>query len=387
MKELFGFYLPTRIEMGNGLLRETGRLTQSVTNGKKALVVTDPGILQVGIAAEVMDSLSRVGFTTELFDKVEPNPKDFDCVSGGEAAREFEADVILAVGGGSVIDSAKVIALLQTHPGTVQDYEGRGKVKNRVTPIIAVPTTAGTGSEVTRSAVITDTKRKFKMTVKDVKLAPALAIVDPETTYGLPQLISASTGMDAFVHAIEAYTSRVANPMSDAMALAAMERIFLNLRIVAGDGRDQAARYNMMVGSLMAGIAFSHADVAAVHCMAEALGGLYDTPHGVANSIFLPVVTAFNAPADPIKHARVAAVCGIPVAGLSEDEASECLVAEVKRIAQDIGIPKLTGLGYVDPVDFERLAEASYQNGSTPDNCREITKDDYLLLFQEAYEA
>ncbi len=381
----FGFSLPTRIEVGPGLLGVTGKLVQTVTQGIRILIVTDPGIRRAGIAGEVVNSLQKTGFATEWFDRVEPNPKDKDCETGGELAREFKADAIVAVGGGSVLDAAKAIALLQTHAGRIKDYEGRGKVVNEVTPIVAVPTTAGTGSEVTRSAVITDTGRKFKMTVKDVKLAPKLAIVDPETTYALPAGITASTGMDAFVHAIEAYTCRAANPMSDAMALAAMEKIFPALRTVVSDGSNKKARYDMMVGSLLAGIAFSHSDVAAVHCMAEALGGLYDTPHGVANSIFLPVVTAFNVQADPVKHARVAKTCGLPVAGLPEAEAANLLVEELAKISQEIGIPAFSSLSYAKTEDFEQLAESAYLNGSTPDNCREISKDDYLRLFEQSY--
>ncbi|MCK9918214.1 iron-containing alcohol dehydrogenase, partial [Microbacteriaceae bacterium K1510] len=233
--------------------------------------------------------------------------------------------------------------------------------------------------------VITDTRRKFKMTVKDVKLAPALAIIDPETTWSVPAPLTAATGMDAFVHAIEAYTCRLANPVADGLALAAMERIWRNLPVAVHEGENREARREMMVGSVMAGLAFSHADVASVHCMAEALGGLYDTPHGVANSIFLPVVTAFNASADPLKHARVAQVCGLPVAGMSESEATEHLVHALFELAKDIGIPSFSSLPYVRTEDFSQLARASYQNGSTPSNCRTITEGDYLRLFEEAY--
>lgn len=387
MRETFGFHLPTRIEVGNGLLQKTGELTREVAGGSRALIVTDPGIRKVGLAERVRESLKQAGYDCAWFDRVEPNPKDRDCEAGGAAAREWGADVIVAVGGGSVLDSAKAIALLQTHAGKVQDYEGRGKVTREVTPIVAVPTTAGTGSEVTRSAVITDTERKFKMTIKDVKLAPRLAVVDPETTFALPAHITASTGMDAFVHAIEAYTCQLANPMSDAMAVAAMEKIFPALRTAVHDGSNREARTEMMVGSLLAGVAFSHADVASVHCMAEALGGLYDTPHGVANSIFLPYVTAFNAPANPAKHARAAAICGLPVAGLSEEEAASLLVEELRKLAMEIGIPTFKSLGYVNPDDFDALADASAVNGSTPSNCRKIEKADYLRLFHEAYEA
>lgn len=386
MLDVFGFHLPTRIEIGDGLIKSAGRLAREAGAGKRALLVTDPGIIRAGLADIVRESLGKEGFECLLFDNVEPNPKDRDCEAGGKAAREFGAEIIVAVGGGSVLDSAKAIAALQTHGGRVRDYQGRGKIVREVTPIVAVPTTAGTGSEVTRSAVITDTERKFKMTVKDVKLAPRLAVVDPETTYALSPSITASTGMDALVHAIEAYTCRVANHLSDAMALAAMGKIAPSLRTVVSEGNNKTARRHMMVGSLMAGIAFSHSDVAAVHCMAEALGGMYDTPHGVANSMFLPIVTAFNAPADPAKHARAAAACGFKVEGLSNEEASSLLVQELENLAGDIGIPLFSGLDYVNPEDFGRLAQSSYLNGSTPSNCREITGEDYLRLFTESYE-
>jgi alcohol dehydrogenase len=383
----FGFHLPTRIEFGNGIFSQLGTLTQSVATGKRALLVTDPGLRKVGLADAALNLLREAGMEVECFDQVEPNPKDRDCEAGGRAAREFGADVIVAVGGGSVLDSAKAIALLQTHDGRIHDYQGRGKVVNEVTPIVAVPTTAGTGSEVTRSAVITDTEQKFKMTVKDVKMAPRLAVVDPEITFALPASITASTGMDAFVHAIEAYTCRLANPISDALALSAMEKIFPALRTAVQDGRNEAARTDMMMGSLLAGMAFSHADVAAVHCMAEALGGLYDTPHGVANSMFLPIVTAYNASADPAKHAKAASVCGLPTQGLSDEEAAALLVEELAKLARDINIPTFGSMTYVNPADFPALADASFRNGSTPSNCREITRDDYLRLFEENYAA
>lgn len=393
----FAFHLPTRIHVGEGLLSETGRLTRGLFGRpgagdagrpvatRRALLVTDPGVRRAGLTDLVRQSLEEAGFVCECFDGIEPNPKDRDCEAGAAVARVFGPEVIVAVGGGSVLDAAKVIALLNTHPGRVGDYEGRGKVTGEVTPLVAIPTTAGTGSEVTRSAVITDTVRNFKFTVKDVRLAPALAVVDPLTTHALPRDITASTGMDALVHAVEAYTSRPANPMSDTLAAAAMERIFPALRAVVADGRNHLARYDMMVGSTLAGLAFSHSDVGAVHCLAEALGGLYDTPHGVANSIFFPAVTAFNAQADPAKHARAAAACGLPVAGLSPEEATTALVEAIRDLARDIGIPAFASLPRVRPADFDRLAEASFANGSTPSNCRPITQEDYLRLLGESW--
>jgi len=349
------------------------------------LIITDPGVRAAGIADEAAASLERAGYECRSFDRVEPNPKDRDCEIGGEAARQFEAEVIVAIGGGSVIDSAKAVALLQTHGGKLGMYQGRDKVTHGITPVVAVPTTAGTGSEVTRSAVITDTAKKFKMTIKDVKMAPCLAILDPDTTSGLPAATTASTGLDAFVHAIEAYTCNRANPFSDTFALAAMGEIFPSLRAAVANGNDKEARYRMMLGSLYAGIAFSHADVAAVHCLAEALGGLYDIPHGVANSMFLSVVTAYNAEANPAKHASAAAACGLPVAGLPDTEAAALLVAELAKMSHDIGIPRFCDYPGVCPDDFDFLAESSAQNGSTPSNCREIGIEDYLRLLRECY--
>ena len=387
MLKQYGFNLPTRIEVGAGLLKDTGKLVSEVTTGRKAFIVSDPGVKAAGITGRVISSLENAGFTWSLFEEVKPNPKDKDCEAGGKEAKEFEADVIVAVGGGSVIDSAKAIALLQSYGGPLVAYEGQGTVPGAVTPIIAVPTTAGTGSEVTRSAVITDTKRSFKTSVKDVRLAPGLALVDPETTYNLPKGLTASTGMDALVHALEAYTCRMANPFSNAMALAAMEIIYPALPAVVKEGSNKQARDDMMIGSVLAGIAFSHADVGAVHCLAEAIGGLYDTPHGIANSIFLPPVTAFNAEADPQRHARAALACGLDVQNRRAEDASRLLIESLTELSSEIGIPRFSSLEQADPKDFEKLAELSVINGSTPSNCRFIDKEGYLKILHDCYNS
>jgi len=381
----FGFHLPTRIEFGHGLLIRLGELVISIARGKKVFIVTDAGIEKAGLLSPVLSSLEKENFSYLIFNRVKPNPRDMDCEIGGEEAKSFGADLIVALGGGSVIDSAKAIALLHSHGGPLKAFEGKGKVTEPVIPIVAVPTTAGTGSEVTRSAVITDIKRKFKMTVKDIMLAPKLAIVDPETTYSLPAELTASTGMDAFVHALEAYTCRESNPFADIFALAAIEKIYPAL-LPAVEKNDRSARDDLMLGSLLAGLAFSHADVAAVHCMAEAVGGLYDIPHGVANSIFLPYVTSFNFLADPVKHAKVAETCGLPVKNMEDRAAAELLITDLKKLSRKIGIPAFSSFKDIVPADFPRLAEASVINGSTSSNCREIKEKDYLDLFQAAYD-
>ena len=381
----FSFKLPTRIEMGNGILNKVGELCREICNGNKVFIISDPVIEETGMPGRVRKLLEEKQFYCKLYTQVEPNPKDVDCEAGGEAIKSFGADMIVAVGGGSVLDSAKAIALLQAHGGFLRDYVGKGTVTKKVVPIVAIPTTAGTGSEVTRSAVITDRAKSFKMTIKDLALAPSLAIIDPETTYSLPSGLTASTGMDAFVHALEAYTCRLSNPFVDMLAVKAMKLIYPALARVVKSGDDHEGRYRMMLGSLLAGLAFSHADVAAIHCMAEALGGLYDVPHGVANSIFLPVVTAFNARECPEKYAMAAGVCGLPVKGINDREAAALLVSELTEMATDIGIPRLADLEQVNPVHFPRLAKAALANGSTPSNCCNIGEGDYLELYRKAY--
>ena len=385
MRNTFDFHLPTIIKFASGLLEDAGIHVRRITEGRNVLVITDPGIRKAGISTQVEKSLEKHGANINVFERVEPNPKDSDCEEGSEIARRLGANIIVAVGGGSVIDSAKAIALLQNREGPLTSYAGQGIDEGEVTPMVAIPTTAGTGSEVTRSAVITDTRRKIKMTLKDIRLAPKLALVDPETTYSLPPHLTATTGMDALVHAIEAYTCRQANPLSDSLALAAIEKIYPALPAAVHQETDTKARDALMAGSLMAGIAFSHADVGAVHCIAEAIGSLYDTPHGAANSMFLPVITAFNAGYDPQRHARIARACGLDTSGMTDDQSSRLLVNELERLSAKINIPRFADLDQADPTDFEYLAEISAANGSSPSNCRPVTKDDYLKLLKEGY--
>lgn len=387
MSKSFSFYLPARIEFGPGVVRRAGALVREL-GGSKALrvfLVTDPGVAAAGISERVTVSLQEAGFDCFLFDGVQANPRDVDCEAGGREAEHYGADLIVAVGGGSVIDSAKAIALLQTNEGSLAGYVSGAPLPNRPRPVVAVPTTAGTGSEVTRSAVITDSREKIKFTVKDISLAPALALVDPETTTNLPPGLTASTGMDALVHAVEAYTCRRHNPFSDLYALAAARLISGALVGAVEDGANSALRHDLMLGSLMAGIAFSHADVGAVHCMAEAVGGYYDIAHGAANSMFLPAVTAFNASFDPPRHAALAEACGLPAGGCSEAERSALLAENFKKLAREINIPLFSSFAVVDPADFPFLARSAALNGSTPSNCRPITEDDYLNLFEAAY--
>ncbi|WEG12389.1 iron-containing alcohol dehydrogenase [Pullulanibacillus sp. KACC 23026] len=381
----FDFQLPTIIKIRNGLFKDTASYIKKHIQGRRVLIVTDPGIEQLGYPSELSNQLNSLGYVCTVYTNVKPNPRDVDCINGGERAREFQADLIVAIGGGSVIDSAKAIAILSVFGGSTQDYSGKDLVPGPVLPLVVIPTTAGTGAEVTRSSVITDSEKKRKFTIKDVHIAPKLALVDPELTYKLPALLTASTGMDALVHAIEAYTCKLSNPIAEGLAIEAMTHIYPYLKRAVLNGEDYEAREHLMIGSTIAGMAFSHADVASVHCMAEAIGGLYDTPHGIANSMFLPYVLAFNAETEPVKHGVIARTLGLADPAIGDEEATQRLVEAMKQLAREIRIPTFASLPSVRPEDFSALSEAAFQNGSTPSNARTITKEDYLNLFKKAY--
>jgi alcohol dehydrogenase len=350
----------------------------------KVMLVADKGVVNAGLTAPVEESLKKKGIPYIIFDNIVPNPRDVHCEEGFRVAKDAGVDVLVAVGGGSSMDTAKAIGTLLTHGKTVQDWCGFQLLERPITPLVAVPTTAGTGSEVTPFAVITDTATHVKLNIFDPKAAARVALVDPSVLLNLPSGIMASTGVDAMTHAVEAYTCNVATPHTDAYALYAIELIIQNLRKATAEP-DLASCTGMMLGSTIAGIAFGYADVAAVHCMAEALGGRYDTPHGVANALFLPTVTEFNIPADVKKHVDVARALGVDVGGKAPEEAAMKGVEALRALCADVGIPKMKDLKEIDPKDFPALAEASEKNVSTPSNPREVTAREYLYLFNKAY--
>jgi len=381
----FNFNLPTSIEFGNGTVNNVGKRAKEL-GGKKALIITDKGLAQTGILKKVTDSLEQEGIPFLVYDEITPNPKDVDCVKAYEQFKDENIDLLLGLGGGSSMDTAKAIGVLFTHEGELKDRYGFNLLERDITPLICIPTTSGTGSEVTTGSVITDTNTKQKEAILDIKLAPKLAIVDPELTLSLPKSITAATGMDALTHAIEAYTSNIAEPISDALSLYAIEIIAKYLPLAVEDGNNLEARQNMLVGSLIAGMAFTHADLGAVHAMAEPLGGLYDTPHGVANSIFLPHVFGYNIPSNPEKHATVALKLGATVERKTQEEIAQEGVVLLHELASKIGIPHFRDLDNVNPDDFEFLAEGAFNHLCTITNSRKLSKDDYLKLFQKTYE-
>ena len=381
----YSFTLPTRIEFGEGII-ETASDEVKALRAQKVMLVTDKGVRDAGITKPVEESFSKEKIPFVIFDQVVPNPRDVDCHAGYELAKKENIDLLVAIGGGSVMDTAKAIGTLLTNGGKVQDWCGFQLLEKEITPLIAIPTTAGTGSEITPFAVITDTQEHVKLNIFDPKAAAKVALVDPAVLLSLPSGIMASTGSDAMTHAVEAYTCNVASPHTDAYALYAIELIQKHLRN-AVRSPDLVSCTGMMLGSTIAGIAFGYSDVGAVHCMAEALGGKYDTPHGIANAILLPAVTEYNMSSDYEKHANIAKAMGVSISDMSIEDAAQCAVSELQKLCDDVGIPKMKEIEGIDPDDFPALAEASEKNVSTPSNPREVTAKDYLDLFNKAYYA
>jgi alcohol dehydrogenase len=308
-------------------------------------------------------------------------------VRAAEAIAAHGAETIVAVGGGSPLDVAKAAAGIATNGGRPQDWLPPRTFSVPPLPLIAVPTTAGTASEVTRSSVINDTERGIKISLRDIRIAPRFAVVDPDLTLGLPPALTASTGMDALTHAVEAYTCRRATPITDALALHAMRMIAAHLPVAVADGSNRAAREGMMMASVIAGMAFSNADVAAVHCIAEAIGGRYDTPHGVANSLFLPFLFAYNAETDPARHADVAVAMGAAEPGDDPARAAAAGAEALRRLGEQIGIPPFRAIPGIRPDDFPWIAAASTANLSNASNAREMSEADYLLILDQAWTA
>lgn len=378
----FSFTLPTKIVYGPGcifnLIEEL-----KVNNGKRPIIVTDKGIREAGLLDRITSILDNNKVKYIIYDGVEPNPKDVNVEEGAKIAREFGADSIISIGGGSPIDCGKSIGVLLSHnEDKIKKYEGKTAATKHLPLLIAIPTTAGTGSELTFSSVITDTKNNYKMTIKSPYTAPKVALCDPELTLTLPAHITASTGMDALTHAIEAYTANCSEPISDGLALYAIELIYNNLVLAFNEGQNLEARSGMLLGSMMAGIAFSHSDVASVHCIAESLGGVYDLPHGVCNAIFLPHVMEYNMNYAVEKYGRIGKAMGLDFEDIKEG--AQKAVNGVKSLAIDVELPIFSDLE-VNINDFERLAEMATRNISTQSNPRPMNKDDYLTILKRAY--
>ncbi len=376
--------LPTDVHFGCGI---AGSLPDHVRalGGHKAFVVTDPGIRGAGILDPVIASLDRGGIPFGLYDQVTADSGSSLIGEAVDALNASGADVVVGLGGGSALDTGKAVAALATNPGSPLDYVGLHKIRNRPLPMIAVPTTAGTGSEVSFWSVFTDDERKLKVAMGGVLLYPAVALCDPDLTLGLPAALTASTGLDALAHAIECYTNNACQPISAALALEAMTLIGAHLRSAALNGRDRRARYAMMLASTMAGMAMNPTRLGLAHALAMPLGSWdLKIPHGLAIAVTLPVVMEFNAPAAPERFAAVARALGEPVEGYSVVEAAVRAARAVRRLADSIGIPKgLSDCGFREG-DVERVVEEAMKSGNVAVNPRATRKEQLAVVLRRS---
>lgn len=379
----FMFGIPSFVQFGCGVAKQAGEVAKQL-GAKKVFFVYDKGVKAAGLTDVVLGSLKDAGLEVLEYDGVLPNPPDTIVEEAAQKAKAFQADVTMALGGGSSIDCAKAINILQTNPSPINQYDGVNLVKNPTKPLIAIPTTSGTASEVTAFSIVTDTTRLKKMVIGGQFVGATLALADPEMTVGMPPAITASTGMDALTHAIEAYVSKGAMVPTDLCALKSIELIYNNLEKATKNGQDLEARENMLLGSMLAGYAFSSAVLGLVHSIAHPLSVHCGLPHGVANAVGLPYVMEFNSVAVPEKTKNIGLAMGLDVADKTDEEAAAITVEAVKELSKKLKIPKLSDLDV--PKDlFDRLAEDALNEISTLFNPRDVTKEDVLQILEKAY--
>ncbi len=382
-EQTFMFNIPSVNLLGVGAAKQAGEQAKKL-GGKKALLVTDKGLVKLGVAADIQANLETAGLQVVLFDGAEPNPTDKNVEAGLKVYQDNGCDLIVSLGGGSSHDCAKALGVVATNGGSIRDYEGLFKITKPCPPKIAINTTAGTGSEMTFFCVITNTDTHVKMPIAGPQVTPTVAINDPLLMVGLPPALTAATGMDALTHAIEAYVSIIANPITDACALQAIELIGKYLRKAVANGQDLESRDRMAYAEFLAGMAFNNASVGCVHSMAHQLGGYYNLPHGVCNAILLPVVEQYNLIACPERFRDIAIAMGENVEGLSDMDAAEKAIKCMRRLSADVGIPAgIGGLG-VKESDFPVLAENAFKDICTLTNPRLINVEKIAALYQAA---
>src|SRR6056297_2232343 len=380
------FEMPTKLVSGVGSRKKLNELLKELEISKP-LIVTDQGIREVGILDKILKIISKDNFDYQIYDKVSINPDVATVDKGYEFYEDHNCDGIIGLGGGSSIDTAKGIGLLDKHGGSILEYEcGKKPLEKRIAPLIAIPTTAGTGSEGTMWAVITDHEREVKYNVGGPLIAPQIALVDPKLHISLPAHITAGTGMDALCHAIECYTSHYAQPLTDSVALLAIEYCAKFLRRAVANGEDIEARYYMALAATLAGFSYGSESAGAVHAMTQTLGGIKpDVPHGAAVGSLLAPVMLYNWMGEPEKFKRIAIAMGKNVRGLTTREAALTAVDAVFDLAEDINIPSLQKLG-VKEEDIEKLAVAAENDPQTIGNPRDIDREGYEKIYRYTYQ-
>jgi alcohol dehydrogenase class IV len=379
--------LPRILQVGDGASKETGNILKSL-DCKRPLIVTDPMMVKLGYVARLQESLDAVSIQSDIFQETVPEPTVTSIQAGVDKVRAGNYDSIIAIGGGSPIDSAKAIAILGKYGGVMRDYKFPRIVNEPGLPIIAIPTTAGTGSECTKVTIITDETNDEKMLCVGIGFMPTAALVDYSLTLSLPARTTADTGIDALTHAMEAYVSKKASLYSDSQAIAAMKLIAPNLRKSFHNGSDQKAREEMMLGATLAGVAFSNASVALVHGMSRPIGAFYHVPHGLSNAMLLPMVTEFSIPSAPERYADCARAMGVASETDSDNIANSKLMDELYAINAELKVPTPEQFG-IDREHFfnnlQVMAEQALASGSPGNNPRVPSVDEIIEIYRKLW--
>lgn len=377
------FSMPSINLFGQGTIQETGSRLKDV-GAKKTLLVTDEGLFKLGIADQIVEIIKAFGIEVEVYPKAEPNPTDKNVADGVKAFKSAGCDSLVSLGGGSAHDAAKGIGLVASNGGTIHDYEGVDKSKNPLVPLIAINTTAGTASEMTKFTIITDVERHVKMAIIDKHVTPLVSINDPALMVGLPPALTAATGLDALTHAVEAYVSTAATPMTDACAEKVFELIPEYLPRAFANGQDIEAREKMVYAQFLAGMAFNNASLGYVHAISHQMGGFYNLPHGVCNALLLPHVCRYNLVGREDRFATIAIYLGESVEGLSKREAAEKAIAAIERLSKDLNIPSgFAELGAKEE-DIPTLAENAMKDATAATNPRKPKLEEVMEIIRGA---
>ncbi|MFC5448929.1 iron-containing alcohol dehydrogenase [Paenibacillus aestuarii] len=386
VNRIFRYELPTTIEFGNGAVQTLPQHVRAL-GGTKVLIVSDPGVLRAGVVDRLTAPLQENQLPFVIFSEIEPDPNIDSVDTATVLAKSEGCDLIVGVGGGSSLDTAKAVGLMLANEGNIRDYVGINKVPRRGAPVIAVPTTAGTGSELTIWSVLSDKKAKAKLSVGSAYNCPTLALCDPELTVSLPAPITAATGMDALTHALESYVNKATQPISEGMSLQAMKMIARNLRTAVVQGENLAARHDMLLASLIAAMAFNPTRLGLAHALAMPLGAQFKIPHGTVNAILLPEVMAFNLVGNLEKFKEIAGIFGEKTDHLSLREAAERSVSAIRQLKADIGITQTLSDYGVTENDLDAIVEEAMLSGNVPVNPVKPTLEDLKQICRAAMSA
>jgi alcohol dehydrogenase len=381
--QTYGFFIPTVTLLGIGAAKDAGTQAKAL-GATNLLIVTDAGLAKMGVADNIKKLITDAGLKAVIYSGAEPNPTDKNVRDGVKAYKDNKCDGIVTLGGGSSHDCGKGVGLMIANGGDIRDFEGVNKSTKPMPPFLAINTTAGTASEMTRFCIITNSDTHVKMAIVDWRVTPNVAIDDPLLMVGMPPALTAATGMDALTHAVEAYVSTIANPITDACALMAIKLIADYLRPAVANGTNLEARDKMAYAEYLAGMAFNNASLGYVHAMAHQLGGFYNLPHGVCNAILLPEVSAYNKIACPARFADIAVAMGENIAGLAPVDAADVAIAAIRKLSKDVGIPAgLAELG-VKEADFEVMATNAKKDACQFTNPRLANLQQVMGIFAAA---